>query len=169
MALRLRGCKRSLLVVSQRHCERVPRVWQSPWQRRRKVLVVSAVLPSAGKPATFPLRFYLQKTIFVHKTAPFINKNSTICHIFGRFEDNHTYFSYLCTILRGCPIITENNNTQHIMKALRNLMDETGSQSMYEAPRMEVVEISVERGFEVSSDGFGLGDDTSYDEEDVDW
>lgn len=55
------------------------------------------------------------------------------------------------------------------MKALHNLMDETGSQSMYEAPRMEVVEISVERGFEVSSDGFGLGDDTSYDEEDVDW
>lgn len=40
---------------------------------------------------------------------------------------------------------------------------------MYESPRMEVVEICVERGFEVSNDGFGLGDDTSYDEENVEW
>ena len=55
------------------------------------------------------------------------------------------------------------------MKVLNNLMDKTRSQSMYEAPRMEIVEIGVERGFEVSNDGFGLGDDTSYDEEDVEW
>lgn len=41
--------------------------------------------------------------------------------------------------------------------------------SLYEAPDMECVEIMVERGFEVSSDGFGLGDGTSYDEEDVIW
>lgn len=38
----------------------------------------------------------------------------------------------------------------------------------YEAPSMEVVEINVERGFELSS-GFELGDGTSYDEEDVNW
>lgn len=55
------------------------------------------------------------------------------------------------------------------MRVLNNLMDETRSQSMYESPRMEVVEICVERGFEVSNDGFGLGDDTSYDEENVEW
>lgn len=35
--------------------------------------------------------------------------------------------------------------------------------SRYEAPQIEVVEISVERGFEVSFDG------PSYDEEDVEW
>ena len=38
----------------------------------------------------------------------------------------------------------------------------------YEAPSREVVEINVERGFELSS-GFELGDGTSYDEEDVNW
>lgn len=38
----------------------------------------------------------------------------------------------------------------------------------YEAPSMEVVEINVEQGFELSS-GFELGDGTSYDEEDVNW
>ena len=38
----------------------------------------------------------------------------------------------------------------------------------YEAPSMEVVEINVERGFELSS-GFELGNGTSYDEEDVNW
>lgn len=43
------------------------------------------------------------------------------------------------------------------------------SHSNYDAPRLDIVEISVERGFELSSDGFGLGDGTSYDEEDVEW
>ena len=38
---------------------------------------------------------------------------------------------------------------------------------MYESPRMEVVEISVERGFEVSNDGFGINGE--YSEEDVIW
>lgn len=53
------------------------------------------------------------------------------------------------------------------MKVLNNFMDETRSQSMYEAPRMEIVEISVERGFQASSDaGFG---GPSYGEEDVEW
>lgn len=37
----------------------------------------------------------------------------------------------------------------------------------YEAPEMEVVEISVERGFELSNE-YGF-DGPSYGEEDVDW
>ncbi len=37
----------------------------------------------------------------------------------------------------------------------------------YEAPLATVVEVSVERGFEVSN-GFGLGD-ASYEEEDIIW
>lgn len=36
----------------------------------------------------------------------------------------------------------------------------------YEAPAMEVVEVVIERGFEVSSDGF---EGPSYEEEDVVW
>ena len=38
----------------------------------------------------------------------------------------------------------------------------------YEAPLATVVEVSVERGFEVSN-GFGFGDGSSYDEEDIIW
>ena len=48
-------------------------------------------------------------------------------------------------------------------------MNESNSHCRYQAPSVEVVEVNVERGFEVSSDGFGLGDGTSYDEEDVNW
>jgi hypothetical protein len=50
------------------------------------------------------------------------------------------------------------------MKTLKN-----ANPLRYDAPDMEVVEINVERGFELSGDGFGLGDGTSYDEEDVIW
>ena len=52
------------------------------------------------------------------------------------------------------------------MKTLKSTAEKT---LRYDAPEMEVVEINVERGFELSSDGFGLGDGTSYDEEDVNW
>ena len=45
----------------------------------------------------------------------------------------------------------------------------TNSSLSYEAPAAYVVEVCVERGFEVSGEGFGLGDGTSYDEEDVTW
>ena len=55
------------------------------------------------------------------------------------------------------------------MKSKNFMMSETMSHSNYDAPRLDIVEISVERGFELSSDGFGLGDGTSYDEEDVEW
>lgn len=55
------------------------------------------------------------------------------------------------------------------MKVLRNIELETGSQLRYNAPEVEVITINVERGFEVSNDGFGLGDGTSYDEEKVEW
>lgn len=55
------------------------------------------------------------------------------------------------------------------MKAMNKMMSETISHSNYSAPYIEVVEINVERGFEVSGDIFGLGDGTSYDEEDVVW
>lgn len=55
------------------------------------------------------------------------------------------------------------------MKVLRNMESETGSQLRYNAPELEVITISVERGFEVSNDGFGLGDGTSYGEENVEW
>lgn len=51
------------------------------------------------------------------------------------------------------------------MKTLKNAENPL----RYDAPDMEVVEINVERGFELSGDGFGLGDGTSYDEEDVNW
>lgn len=52
------------------------------------------------------------------------------------------------------------------MKTLQIIAEKT---LRYDAPEMEIVEINVERGFELSSDGFGLGDGTSYDEEDVIW
>ena len=55
------------------------------------------------------------------------------------------------------------------MKSKNFMMSETVSHSNYDAPHLDIVEISVERGFELSSDGFGLGDGTSYDEEDVEW
>ena len=53
-----------------------------------------------------------------------------------------------------------------IMKSLNNFAESL----RYEAPAVEVVEISVERGFEASqvSDVFGLGD-AAYTEEDVIW
>lgn len=53
-----------------------------------------------------------------------------------------------------------------IMKSLNNFAESL----RYEAPAVEVVEISVERGFEASqvSDVFGLGDAT-YTDEDVIW
>ena len=53
-----------------------------------------------------------------------------------------------------------------IMKSLNNFAESL----RYEAPAVEVVEISVERGFEASqvSDVFGLGDAT-YADEDVIW
>ena len=52
------------------------------------------------------------------------------------------------------------------MKSLNNFAESL----RYEAPQVEIVEISVERGFEASqvSDVFGLGDAT-YTEEDVIW
>ena len=54
------------------------------------------------------------------------------------------------------------------MKALSTI-NEASSRNVYEAPRLDVVEVCVEHGFAASSDGFGLGDDTSYDEENVEW
>ncbi|MBO5901167.1 MAG: hypothetical protein J6Q36_01965 [Alistipes sp.] len=45
------------------------------------------------------------------------------------------------------------------MKSLNNFVEQT---LRYEAPAVEVVEISVERGFEMSIDG-------TYEEEDVIW
>ena len=53
------------------------------------------------------------------------------------------------------------------MEIKREFLNESNSHCRYQAPSVEVVEVNVERGFEVSSDGFGLGDGTSYDEEDV--
>ena len=55
------------------------------------------------------------------------------------------------------------------MEIKRDFLNESNSHCRYQAPSVEVVEVNVERGFEVSSDGFGLGDGTSYDEEDVNW
>ena len=52
-----------------------------------------------------------------------------------------------------------------IMKSLNNFAESL----RYEAPAVEVVEISVERGFEASqvSDVFGLGDATYTEENDI--
>ena len=48
-----------------------------------------------------------------------------------------------------------------IMKSLNNFAESL----RYEAPAVEVVEISVERGFELSARGFEI--DGTYDEEDL--
>ena len=48
------------------------------------------------------------------------------------------------------------------MKVLRNMEFETRSQLRYTAPEMEVIKISVERGFEMSIDG-------TYEEVDDIW
>ena len=53
------------------------------------------------------------------------------------------------------------------MKVLCNMESETRSQLRYNAPEMEVITISVERGFEASNEaGF---DGPSYGDEDVEW
>ena len=49
-----------------------------------------------------------------------------------------------------------------IMKSLNNFAEET---LRYEAPAVEVVEISVERGFELSARGFEI--DGTYEEADL--
>ena len=51
----------------------------------------------------------------------------------------------------------------------REFINSNSANSNYEAPAAYVVEVCVERGFEVSGEGFGLGDGTSYDKEDVIW
>ena len=51
----------------------------------------------------------------------------------------------------------------------REFINSNSANSNYEAPAAYVVEVCVERGFEVSGEGFGLGDGTSYDEVDVIW
>ena len=48
------------------------------------------------------------------------------------------------------------------MKSLNNFAEET---LRYEAPAVEVVEISVERGFELSARGFEI--DGKYEEDDL--
>ena len=53
------------------------------------------------------------------------------------------------------------------MKALSNFA-EAAYRLNYEAPTLEVVEVAIERGFEVSSEEGGF-DGPSYGEEDVDW
>ena len=52
------------------------------------------------------------------------------------------------------------------MKVTKNFHDMTSCQSRYEAPGMEVVEVAIERGFEVSSDGL---EGPTYGEEDIYW
>jgi len=53
------------------------------------------------------------------------------------------------------------------MKAFNNFTDAAVSRVGYETPEMEVVAISVERGFEASNEaGF---DGPTYGEEDVEW
>lgn len=58
------------------------------------------------------------------------------------------------------------DNLKIISMKKENLKSCNSAYPCYEAPIASVVEVSVERGFEAS---FGLGDGTSYDEEDVDW
>ena len=48
-----------------------------------------------------------------------------------------------------------------------NLNGASAERSSYEAPEVDIVEIRVERGFEVSNE-YGF-DGPSYGEEDVDW
>lgn len=67
-----------------------------------------------------------------------------------------------------CKRNTEKNKILKKMKIGKTMNEGLMSSRSYEAPMMEVVEINVERGFELSS-GFELGDGTSYDEEDVNW
>lgn len=53
------------------------------------------------------------------------------------------------------------------MKAFNNFTDAAVSRVGYETPEMEVVEISVERGFEASDEvGF---EGPPYGEEDIEW
>lgn len=61
------------------------------------------------------------------------------------------------------------DNLKIISMKKENLMSCTTACTRYEAPSASVVEVCVERGFEVSGNDFGLGDGTSYDEEDVNW
>ena len=49
------------------------------------------------------------------------------------------------------------------MKSLNNFAESL----RYDAPAVEIVEISVERGFELSARGFEI--DGNYDEENVTW
>lgn len=53
------------------------------------------------------------------------------------------------------------------MKALSNL-NEAVRRLNYEAPTLEVVEVAIERGFEVSNEEGGF-EGPSYGEEDVEW
>ena len=53
------------------------------------------------------------------------------------------------------------------MKAFNNFMDATSGCVSYEAPELEMVEISVEHGFELSSEAGFNG--PTYGEEDVEW
>lgn len=54
------------------------------------------------------------------------------------------------------------------MKFNNNLAAIANERNRYEAPQIEVVEISVERGFEVSSESGGF-EGPSFGEEDVEW
>ena len=52
------------------------------------------------------------------------------------------------------------------MKVTKNFVDMATCLSRYEAPAVEVVEVVIERGFEISSEGV---DGPSYGEEDIIW
>lgn len=54
-----------------------------------------------------------------------------------------------------------------MMKALNNYADAALCRVNYESPEVELVEISVERGFELSNEAGFQG--PSYDEEDIVW
>jgi hypothetical protein len=60
--------------------------------------------------------------------------------------------------------VVNNNKKLYPMKALRTI-NEASSQKVYEAPRLDVVEVCVEQGFAASTEGTG----PSYEEEDVEW
>lgn len=77
------------------------------------------------------------------------------------------YCLYLCK--RLCELSSKQKLNQNIttMKALSNFA-EAACRLNYEAPTLEVVEVAIERGFEVSSEEGGF-DGPSYGEEDVDW
>lgn len=59
----------------------------------------------------------------------------------------------------------QHKKTKHNMNREKHFMDAM-SASRYEAPELEVVEISVERGFEASEGEF---EGPTYGEEDVEW